>query len=439
MLGYNLVFVSGLFIQNLRRKSITRGAGSMNRIGSLLAAVSLAAVCTVLGARQVLAQGRGHVVVPDSSVEHAQDRGVRAHTNHLLFVPEKPGPSPTASSPSGMSPASIRAAYNLPAPTTPYTGSGVIAIVDAFDYPTAQADFDTFSAQFGLPKSTDNVCNGANPCFVKVLATNGKIRSNCGWAQEAALDIEWAHAMAPYAQIILVEAKSNSFTDLFTAVDVATNLVKSGGVGSGAINKGEVSMSWGGSEFSSEASYDFHFPLNGNVVYFASSGDTGGKTIYPSASPNIVAAGGTSLRFNGTNWVETGWSGSGGGPSAYESRPGYQSGVSSIVGSARGIPDFSFDADPYTGVSVYDSTSCQGLVGWLVFGGTSVSSPSLAGIVNAAGAFNSDSNSELTIIYGGLGGSNFRDITSGTAGSYSAKTGWDFVTGVGSDLGYVGK
>jgi kumamolisin len=417
----------------------------MNRIGSLLAAVSLAAVCMIFGARQVLAQGRGHVVVPDSSVEHAQDVGARAHTNHLLFVPEKPGPGPTASSPSGMSPASIRAAYNLPAPTTPYTGSGVIAIVDAYDYPTAQADFDTFSTQFGLPHSTDNVCNGANPCFVKVLASNGKIRSNCGWGQEAALDIEWAHAMAPYAQIILVEAKSNSFTDLFTAIDVATNIVKSGGynanlqLGGGTLNKGQVSMSWGGSEFSSEASYDSHFPSNGGVVYFASSGDTGGKTIYPSASPNIVAAGGTSLHLSGSTWVETGWSGSGGGPSAYETKPSYQSAVAAITGSKRGIPDFSFDADPSTGVSVYDSTSCQGLVGWLVFGGTSVSSPSLAGIVNAAGAFNSDSTSELTIIYSGLGGSNFRDITSGSAGSYTAKPGWDFVTGVGSDLGYVGK
>ncbi len=413
--------------------------------GSLLAIVSLAAVCTVLGARQVVAQGRGHVVVPDSSVEHAQDVGVRAHTNHLLMVPDKPGPSPAASSPSGMSPANIRAAYNLPAPTTPYTGSGVIAIVDAYDYATAQNDFDTFSAQFGLPKSTDNVCNGANPCFVKVLASSGKIRTNCGWGQEAALDIEWAHAMAPNAQIVLVEAKSNSFTDLFTAIDAATTIVKNGGynanlqLGGGTVKKGEVSMSWGGSEFSSEASNDSHFPLNGGVVYFASSGDTGGKTIYPSASPNVVAAGGTSLLFNGTSWVETGWSGSGGGPSAYEARPSYQGNIVSIVGSARGIPDFSFDADPNTGVSVYDSTTCQGLVGWLVFGGTSVSSPSLAGIVNAAGNFNSDSNSELTIIYSGLGGSNFRDITSGSAGSYSAKPGWDFVTGVGSDLGYVGK
>jgi subtilase family serine protease len=422
----------------------------MKRTCSLLAVVSFAAVFALVAARQSLAQGqgRGYVVVPDSSIEHAQDHGVRAHTNHLLFVPErggKPAPPPAPSTPSGLSPATIRAVYNLSAYGSTdyeiYTGSGVIAIVDAYDYPTAQKDFDIFSGQYNLPLSTDNVCNGANPCFVKVLASSGKIRSNCGWAQEEALDIEWAHAMAPYAQIILVEAKSNSFADLFAAVDKATQLVKAGGVGSGAIKRGQVSMSWGGSEFSSEASYDSHFPGGGGVVYFASSGDTGGKTIYPSASPNVVAAGGTTLHFSGSNFSsETAWSGSGGGPSTYESQPTYQSGI--VSGSKRGIPDFSFDADPSSGVSVYDSTSCGGLVGWLVFGGTSVSSPSLAGIVNAAGNFNPDSKSELKIIYDGFSSTyatNFRDITSGKAGSYSAVSGWDFVTGVGSDLGYVGK
>src|SRR6185295_8357462 len=101
-------------------------------------------------------------------------------------------------------------------------------------------------------------------------------------------------------------------------------------------------------------------------------------------------------------------------------RPGYQDIIQTIVGNARGVPDFSFDADPNSGVSVYDSTSCQGMSGWLVFGGTSVSAPSLAGIVNVAGNFASNTSSELTTIYGGLGnGSFFRDIVSGTAGRFS--------------------
>jgi subtilase family serine protease len=375
-------------------------------------------------------------VVPDSSLERPEDVGKKAHTNHVIFLRA----GATYTSPWGETPASIRDVYALPADYTPATGGiGVIAIVDAYDYPTAKSDFDVFSKQFGLPLSSENVCNGANPCFRKVYATGRKPKANCGWAQEAALDIQWAHAMAPYAQIVLVEAASNSFSDLFKAVDVATNIVLNGGV-KGGIGSGEVSMSWGGSEFSTEANYDGHLTANG-VVYFAASGDAGGKTIYPGVSPNVVSAGGTTINRDASgNFVnETGWSGSGGGPSKYEPLPSYQVGIVAIVGSKRGTPDFSFDANPNSGVSVYDSTPCQGVSGWLVFGGTSVSSPSLAGIVNLAGHTSPDTQTELGTIYSNLGTSNFRDITSGSAGSYSAKQGWDFVTGVGSNQGLSGK
>ena len=243
--------------------------------------------------------------------------------------------------------------------------------------------------------------------------------------------------MAPSAKIVLVEAASNFFSALFQAVDVGNTIP----------GAAEVSMSWGGSEFFSEINNDFHFTHPG-VVYFAASGDTGGATIYPSTSPNVVAAGGTTIhRDTSGNFIgETGWSGSGGGPSLYEPRPSYQGVISSIVGNARGVPDYSFDADPNSGVSVYDSTACQGMSGWLVFGGTSVASPSLVGIVNLAGHFSTSSNAELTVIYSSVsnGGTTinstyFWDITSGTAGSFSAMTGWDFVTGVGSNQGLNGK
>jgi kumamolisin len=260
-------------------------------------------------------------------------------------------------------------------------------------------------------------------------------RGNCGWNQEAALDIEWAHAMAPNAKIVLVEAASNSFANLFAAVDVATSQVLANG------GRGEVSMSWGGSEFSTEASDDSHFQHDG-VVYFASSGDTGGADIYPSVSPFVVSAGGTSVNRNSSGGFvsETGWSGSGGGPSKYEPKPTYQSGIAGTDATQRSAPDFSFDADPNTGVSVYDSTSCQGLSGWLVFGGTSVASPSLAGIVNLSGHFYINSTAELATIYGNYTNtSDFRDIISGTAGSFSCKAGYDFVTDVGSDQGTNGK
>src|SRR6266481_5677247 len=167
----------------------------------------------------------------------------------------------------------------------------------------------------------------------------------------------------------------------------------------------------------------------------ASSGDTGGANIYPSVSPFVVSAGGTSVnRDNSGNFVsETGWSGSGGGPSKYETKPTYQSGIAGTDATQRSAPDFSFDADPNTGVSVYDSTSCQGLSGWLVFGGTSVSSPSLAGNINSAGN-NTNSTAELWDLYQNLSNngyaSNFYDITQGTAGSFSATIGWDRVTGL---------
>jgi kumamolisin len=362
------------------------------------------------------------ILTPASSVEGPDDVRQRAHTNHVVVLRS----AQQFSLPSGETPASIRAVYNL----LPYGGGGTIAIVDAFDYPTAENDLNVFSTQFGLP-----ACTTANGCFRRVYAKGVKPRANCGWAQEAALDIEWAHAMAPNAKIVLVEAASNSFSDLFQAVDKASQTVAQGG------GRGQVSMSWGGSEFSSETAYDSHFTTN-NVVYFAASGDTGGQTIFPGVSPNVVSAGGTRINRDGSGHFvsETGWSGSGGGPSKYEARPAYQFGISALGGNKRGTPDFSFDADPASGVSVYDSTSCQGMTGWMVFGGTSVASPSLAGIVNLAGSVSSGSQTELSLIYTSRGNpADFRDITSGSAGSYSAQPGWDFVTGVGSDQGTSGK
>jgi len=367
-----------------------------------------------------VAQSHAAILIPDTSIEQPEDVGVRAHTNHQIrFEPDRGGTSP-----SGMSPATLRTVYSLPSSG----GSGVIAIVDAYHYATADNDLGVFSSAFGLPQ-----CTIANGCFKQVFASGKQPRSNCGWNQEAALDIEWAHAMAPNAHITLVEAASSSFADLFAAVDVATAQVTAAG-------HGQVSMSWSGSEFSTESSDDSHFQHN-NVVYFASSGDTGGVNGYPSVSPFVVSAGGTSVKLNsnGTLNSETGWSGSGGGPSKYEPTPSWQSGVPNTDPNHRSAPDFSFDADPNTGVSVYDSTSCQGLKGWLVFGGTSVSSPSLAGIVNLAAHNSTNTTQELTLIYSNIGTGDFRDIVSGTAGSFSCKVGYDFVTGVGSDIGTSGK
>jgi len=263
--------------------------------------------------------------------------------------------------------------------------------------------------------------------------------TDCGWSQEAALDIEWAHAMAPMANIVLVEATSNSLADLISSVSVGSKYISSDG------GLGELSMSWGSGEFFFESLYDSFFNTSG-VVYVAASGDTGGHTIWPSTSAKVVAAGGTTInRDSGGNFLtETGWSGSGGGPSTYISRPSYQNSISTIVGSKRGVPDLSFDADPNSGVAVYGSTPCNGRSGWLIFGGTSDASPSIAGIINLAGHFYSGSSTELTTMYNTYANSStystdFRDITQGAAGGYSCKPGWDFVTGIGSDRALLGK
>ena len=392
---------------------------------TLTYALSLALAIAVAAA-VVFAQGpqgaRGWTHVPDSSIEQSGHRGLVAHTNHQIHV----NPAYTGTRPTGQTPTTIWNIYV--GPGSPVGGSRLIAIVDANHYATALKDFNVFAVQFNLPVETStNATASTNNVFQVVYATGRQPKADCGWAQEAALDIEWAHAMAPGAKIVLVEAASASYKDLFKAVDVATSLVKAAG-------GGEVSMSWGGSEFSGEKTYDSHFKLNSGVVYFASSGDTGGIPIYPSVSPYVVAAGGTTLLLSGATVLgESGWSGSGGGPSKYETIPSFQLGTVTMPAGlkTRGVPDISFDADPNTGVSVYDSTSCQGMSGWMVFGGTSVSSPCLAGLVNSSGGFERDSPHQLQSSYI-LASSYFYDVLSGKAGAYSAGTGWDFVTGIGT-------
>lgn len=429
----------------------------------------LVAIFTACGLGLATAQQNrrpGTVVVPPTSVEHPANIGRRAHTNFLIFVPAAKGGqkvSPNASAPSGETPGSLSCIYQTwagqvtgcPIGATyaaPTGGSNVIAVVDAYDYPSAAADFLAFSNQFNLPTGNNCGANGNAACFTTVYATGSQPALNCGWAQEAALDIEWAHAMAPHAQIILVEAASSSYSDLMDAVQVASGLVSNGG-------GGQVSMSWGGSEFRTESTYDSYFNTPG-VTYFASSGDSGSKVIFPSSSANVIAAGGTSINRNssGNFTGESAWRDSGGGASRFVPVPGYQSAIyslASLLNGARGTPDLSFDADPYTGVSVYDTTSCQGMSGWMVFGGTSVAAPSLAGIVNQAGAFDggwddgTNSASVQSYVYNNYSNTSsagtacsysspFYDVTAGSTGKYSATGCWDFTTGIGTLRGKDG-
>ncbi len=363
-----------------------------------------------------LAAGCGGAIDDDTATVSAElraDPGLDAFEGH---PPHHVRDGATAA-PTGLSPAQIRAVYGLPSAG----GTGTIAIVDAYDLPTAENDLNVFAAQYGLPS-----CTTANGCFTKKLMAP-RVRADAGWGLEIALDIEWAHAIAPGAKILLVEAKSASGSDLLAAVDYARSLA----------DVVAVSMSWGGNEFSSETASDFHFTSAYGATFFAASGDNGTGVIWPSVSANVVAVGGTSLAFNldGSLASETAWSGSGGGVSSYVSLPAYQSAFG-LTGTKRQLPDVSYDADPASGFSVYMSYSYQGQKGWFRVGGTSAGSPQWAAI-KALGLSANNPNFYADAA-GPSSASYFRDIVSGTNGTCgatcTASIGYDKVTGLGSPL-----
>ena len=318
--------------------------------------------------------------------------------------------------PTGLAPAKVKSVYDFPVSTSAGAGK-TIAIVDAYNDPSAESDLAVFSSTFALP-----ACTTANGCFQKVSQTGGTAlpRTNSGWALEISLDVQWAHAIAPGAKILLVEANSASFSDLLTAENFAKT------------QAGYVSNSWGGSESLSEVGYDASFVQPG-VSFFVSAGDAGLPAEYPSSSPNVISVGGTTLNFSssGAFLSETGWSSGGGGCSAYETATAAQSAYSGYAGAncagKRATPDVSLDADPASGVAVYDSTNYQGQSGWFQVGGTSASSPmwaarsAVAGVVVNAG-----------YVYGSS--ISYRDITAGNNGA-PCLVGYDLCSGRGSWVG----
>jgi subtilase family serine protease len=334
---------------------------------------------------------------------------------HALVVTDAHGNPLAATSPSGLSPATIKSVYSYTTSATAGAGQ-TIAIVDAYDDPNAESDLAVFNSQYGLP-----ACTTANGCFTKVNQNGGTVypRKDAGWALEISLDVQWAHAIAPGAKILLVEATSNSFANLLAAEDYAKTHAQ------------YVSNSWGGSEFGGESSYDGHF-LQAGVSFFVSAGDSGLPAEYPSASPNVISVGGTTLHFSGSTFTsETGWSGGGGGCSAYEAATPAQSSFGEYgqagCGGKRATPDVSLDADPASGVSVYDSVRYQGQSGWFTVGGTSASSPMWAGRSAIAGSV-----VDATAVYGPT--ITYRDITSGNNGAQCV-LGYDLCTGRGSWVG----
>lgn len=364
--------------------------------------------------------GAKGVVIPPTSVP----RPGRAHTNHLVLARAA---GTRGGGPQGLSPAQVIKAYSVPA----NSGSGAIAVVDAFNYSAALPDFNTFSQQFGLPQETSsNPTASTNTVFQVVYAAGAKPTDDAGWAQESAVDTQWAHAMAPRAKIYLVESASDNLSDLMTAVNLAKTLP---GVR-------QVSISFGSSEDAcSLVNYDSYL-LQSGVEFFASSGDTSGERDFPAESMNVVAVGGTTLNVasDGTWLSETVWNSTGGGASSFEPRPVFQDAVETITGAYRADADIAAVGDPQTGVSVYDSVSYNGGVGWQVFGGTSAATPIIAGIANASGTLRASSQALNTALYASLKTANFHDIVSGASGTEAAAVGYDFPTGVGSPNGVGG-
>jgi len=318
-------------------------------------------------------------------------------------------------SPAGLTPDQIKAIYNLPKTG----GHGTIAIIDVGADATIESDLAAFDKQFNLA-----ACTTANKCFEKhMIDTTAKDQ---GWGLETALDVEWAHAIAPNAKILLVEAKTESGANLMNAVDYARS--RSDVVA--------VSMSWGGDEFSTEASLDSHFTSQYGASFFASSGDEGAGAEWPASSPNVVAVGGTHLNLSKTGAFssETAWSGSGGGVSQYEAAPTYQTTYSiPRAKGKRSIPDVAYDADPDSGFSVYKGGSRPG---WYEVGGTSAGAPQWAAIQSLGlSATNKNLYKDKALANNA---SYFRDIksgTNGTCGYYcTTRANYDYVTGLGSPL-----
>jgi subtilase family serine protease len=330
--------------------------------------------------------------------------------------------------PAGYGPADLQSAYRLPSSSTYRKGAKpTIAIVDAFDNPNAEADLAVYRSQYGLAP-----CTTANGCFRKVgvaadRAAAGSIpRADTGWGQEIALDLDMASAICPNCKILLVEAADNGLPALCWAEDYAA----------GQQGVVAISNSWSAGEASWETITEAdHFNHPGKAIT-ASSGDSGYGVGFPASSQYVTAVGGTSLTRAATTtrgWSETAWSGAGSGCSAYIAKPSWQHDTGC---SRRTVADVSAVADPGTGVAVYDTYNAGG---WLVFGGTSVAAPIIAGVYALAGntgtvTYGSYPYSHTGALFDVQSGSN------GTCGIYlcTAVAGFDGPTGLGTPNGTGG-
>jgi subtilase family serine protease len=381
-----------------------RGSSSARRVLSLLAlVVSLSSALLFAGS------GSAGVV----SVTHVCG-AVPIHHSRCFAVTLDGASAPFGvNAPSGYGPQDLQSAYKLPSTTA---GAGqTVAIVDAYDDPTAESDLAQYRSFYGLPP-----CTTANGCFRKVDQNGGTLypAPSPDWDLEISLDLDMVSATCPTCHILLVEATTNLTSDLLVAEDTAARL------GANAI-----SNSWGGGEDSTETTDDVHFNHPG-VAITASSGDDGFGVSYPAASPFVTAVGGTSLSkaSNARGWTESAWSGAGSGCSAFEPKPAWQQDTGC---ARRTVADVSAVADPDTGVAVLFAGV------WFTVGGTSASSPIIASVYALAG--NASSVNYGSFPYGNPGG--LFDVTTGSNGACSpaylctGRAGYDGPTGLGTPNG----
>jgi subtilase family serine protease len=368
---------------------------------------------------------------------HASSRAVcpapeAAHARcHAKVISDAHGNPLATSGPTGYGPAQFHGAYGLPK-TGP--AGQTLAIVDAYNDPTAKADLDTYNKTFGLPAFPSCGSGITTSCFQKVDQNGGTTypRTDPGWALEIALDVETAHQICQNCKILLVEANTNSFANLAAAVNTAARL------GADAI-----SNSYGGVESSSTNGGAYNHP---GIAITASSGDNGYGVESPASYNTVVAVGGTTLRVTSTNGYssEAGWNGSGSGCSLYFSARSWQTSAAGWAatrcGSKRGVADVAADADPNTGAAIYDSTRYSGQAGWFKVGGTSLSAPLIAAVYGLAGNA-STASYPASIPYAHV--SSLHDITTGTNGTCGTTmckgaAGYDGPTGIGTPKGITG-
>ncbi len=360
-------------------------------------------------------------------------------------------------------PAQIRAAYNMP--TMPSTwislaslqaaqmGAGqTIYIVDAMHDPNVAAELAAFNQKFGLPGCTTNMLGTASlplptasssACVFSIAysTTAGALTTtppayNSSWATEITLDVQWAHATAPLARIVLIEAPDASVNSLVAAIQLAARM-----------GSGIVSMSFGANEGSWASTIDSAF-ASSNMSYLAATGDNGAAVSWPAVSTKVLAVGGTTLSYaDSTARTETVWSGTGGGISAYVATPSYQSSLPGFGTPARrATADVAFNADPYSGQYVAVISPGSSTVSWVSAGGTSLSTPQWAGLLAVANATRVQAGKTIlglphTMLYAQIGAvsatyaNSMLDVTSGndgTCSSCSARVGYDLPTGLGT-------